>query len=256
MKHIVLMNPKGGCGKTTIATHLAVYASTMGLRVALADHDKQQSSHDWLKARPRTCADIAGIAAYDGAELEGDFDVMIHDLPGSAASTNLPIASVCDKLIIPIMPSPIDVRAAMRLWVNLSSMGWFDNDAMDFGVIANRVKANTKYQATFNSFMERMNIQPIASLRDTQNYIRALDAGLSLFDLPPSRVAADLVQWQPIMEWSGLFDMEDEELLSMFGLDDDAPLGDDKLVSLETMHSDQRDQEESVNDEFYETESY
>ena len=111
MKHIVLLNPKGGCGKTTIATHLAVYASTMGLRVALADHDKQQSSHDWLKSRPRRCADIEAIAAYDGVSLEGEFDVMIHDMPGAAVSTAHSIASVCDKLIICLLftsPSPRD----------------------------------------------------------------------------------------------------------------------------------------------------
>ena len=249
MKHIVLLNPKGGCGKTTIATHLAVYASTMGLRVALADHDKQQSSHDWLKSRPRRCADIAAIAAYDGVSLEGEFDVMIHDMPGAAVSTAHSIASVCDKLIIPITPSPIDIKAALRLWVTLSNNGWLDNTSMNIGVIANRVKANTNYLKTFDSFLTRTGLPRIATLRDTQNYIKSLDAGLTLFDLPPGRVANDLAQWQPIMEWTGLFDLEDEELLSMMGLEDDVQPSDDKFVSLESMNYEQQ-QEEDAMDEY------
>lgn len=244
MKHIVLLNPKGGCGKTTIATHLAVYASTMGLRVALADHDKQQSSHDWLKSRPRRCADIAAIAAYDGEPLEGEFDVMVHDMPGAAVSGQMGVASVCDKLIIPITPSPIDIKAALRLWVTLSNIGWLDNPNMQIGVIANRVKANVKYMQTFNSFLERSHIPCIATLRDTQNYIRSLDAGLSLFDLPPGRVANDLAQWQPIMEWTGLFDLEDEELLSMLGLEDEIHPTEDQFVSIEEMNSEKRQEEE------------
>jgi len=219
MQHIVLLNPKGGCGKTTIATHLAVYASTMGLRVALADHDPQQSSHDWIKARPRRCADIDIIAAYDGASPEGDYDVIVHDMPGADIAKQVPVASVCNKLLIPIMPSPIDIKAALRLWVDLSNFGWLDNPNMEIGIVANRVKANTKFLATFDAFIQRMNIPRVATLRDTQNYIRALDAGLSLFDLPPGRVAADLAQWQPLMEWSGLFEMEDEELLALFAME-------------------------------------
>lgn len=247
MKHIVLLNPKGGCGKTTIATHLAVYASTMGLRVALADHDKQQSSLDWLKVRPRSCADISAIAAFEGDSLEGEFDVMIHDMPGAAISSQMSIAGVCDKLLIPIMPSPIDIKAALRLWITLSNIGWLDNKDMQIGVIANRVKANTKYLKTFNSFLERMNIPQVAMLRDTQNYIRSLDAGLSLFDLPPNRVAKDLAQWQPIMEWTGLFDLEDEELEAMFGLAEEPLPTEDQFISLEDMQQERLQEEQGAN---------
>ena len=245
MKHIVLLNPKGGCGKTTISTHLAVYASTMGLRVVLVDHDKQQSSHDWLKSRPRRCADIAGIAAYDGEAIEGDFDVMIHDMPGAAVSNHLGIARACDKLLIPLMPSPIDIKAMLRLWMTLSNLGWLDNPNMDIGIIANRVKSNTKYMATFDAFLERMNIPRVATLRDTQNYVRSLDQGLSLFDLPPHRVAKDLAQWQPIMEWTGLFELEDEELLAMFGMDDGQAPAEDDFVSFEEMQAEKSMEEQS-----------
>lgn len=254
MKHIVLLNPKGGCGKTTIATHIAVYASTMGHRVALVDHDQQQSSHDWIKSRPKRCADIGVIAAYDGDVLEGEYDVLVHDMPGTSVEDQLSVASVCDKLIIPITPSPIDIKAALRLWVTLSNIGWLDNKNMDIGMIANRVKSNTKYLSTFDSFIKRTNIPRITTLRDTQNYIRSLDAGLTLFDLPPNQVAKDLVQWQPIMEWTGLFDLEDDELDILMDFEKQSESSEENFISLEEMNYDQQQEEEGFNisSEFYE----
>jgi len=272
MKHIVVLNPKGGCGKTTIATHLAVYASTLGIHVALADHDKQQSSCDWLKSRPRRCADIAGIAAYDGEAISGEYEIVIHDMPAGVARSQMSIASACDKLIIPLTPSPIDIKAALRFWMTLSNTGWLDDDKIDIGIVANRVKANTKYTQTFDSFIERIGIPRIATLRDTQNYIRSLDAGLSLFDLPPGRVAQDLIQWEPLMEWTGFFDIDDDELdallqseaLGFDGLSagnqlaDNYPSAseagrDEKLVSFEDMQLEQLEEEMSL-DEFTEVE--
>ncbi len=249
MQHIVVLNPKGGCGKTTIATHLAVYASTLGLRVALADHDVQASSHDWIASRPRRCADIGTIAAYDGEAFEGpavesSYDVIVHDLPASVATQGFDLKRHCNKLVIPVMPSPIDIKAAMRLWVQLSDSGILDESAIDIGVVANRVKPNTKYARTLDDFIARLGLRRIATLRDTQNYIRSLDAGLSLFDLPPNSVAKDLVQWQPLMEWTGFFDIEDDELMALFGSemaqDDDAQM----LVSFEDV------QREQLGDEF------
>jgi len=131
------------------------------------------------------------------------------------------------------------------LWMTLSNVGWLDQPNMEIGVIANRVKSNAKYMETFNSFLQRMNINCIATLRDTQNYIRALDAGLSLFDLPPSRVTKDLAQWQPIMEWTGLFDLEDDELMSMMGFEDAAEPEAEKMVSLEELYQDRLQEEEA-----------
>ncbi len=210
MKHIAILNPKGGCGKTTIATHLAVYASTLGLDVALADHDPQHSSHDWMKARPQRCADLDLIAAYRGDAVGRDYDVVIHDFPaGDLAVSQLPL-DVCSKVIIPLMPSPIDLKAALQLWIKLSEQGWLDSSSVDFSIVANRVKSNTRYLQTFDAFIEKLDIPRVATLRDTQNYIRSMDNGLTLFDLPPGQVVKDLVQWEPLMDWTGFFDFEED----------------------------------------------
>ena len=217
MKHIAILNPKGGCGKTTIATHLAVYASTLGLHVAIADHDDQRSSLDWKQSRPHRCADLDVIAAFRGDKILQDYDVVIHDMPAGANDLDMTL-SRCSKVIVPLMPSPIDLKAVLQLWVRLSEQGWLDKKNLDFAIVANRVKSNTKYISTFNEFIEKLEIPKIASLRDTQNYIRAMDDGLTLFDLPPGRVVKDLVQWEPIMDWSGFLELDDDLDDYMMGL--------------------------------------
>ncbi len=217
MKHIAILNPKGGCGKTTIATHLAVYASTLGLHVAIADHDEQRSTLDWKQARPHRCADLDVIAAFKGDKINQEYDIVVHDMPAGAANLSEVLGS-CSKVIVPLMPSPIDLKAVLQLWVHLSEQGWLDKQNIEFAIVANRVKSNTKYLQTFDEFVEKLEIPKIATLRDTQNYIRAMDDGLTLFDLPPGRVVKDLVQWEPIMDWSGFLEMDDDLDEFMLGL--------------------------------------
>ena len=217
MKHIAILNPKGGCGKTTIATHLAVYASTLGLHVAIADHDEQRSTLDWKQARPHRCVDLDVIAAFKGDKINQEYDIVVHDMPAGAANLSEVLGS-CSKVIVPLMPSPIDLKAVLQLWVHLSEQGWLDKQNIEFAIVANRVKSNTKYLQTFDEFVEKLEIPKIATLRDTQNYIRAMDDGLTLFDLPPGRVVKDLVQWEPIMDWSGFLEMDDDLDEFMLGL--------------------------------------
>jgi len=217
MKHIAILNPKGGCGKTTIAAHLAVYASTLGLHVAISDHDEQHSSLDWKKSRPHRCADLDIVASFKGDKIMQDYDVVVHDMPAGCKDFDSTIA-MCSKVIVPLMPSPIDLKAVLQLWVRLSEQGWLDKKNLDFAIVANRVKQNTKYIETFNEFIKKLEIPKIATLRDTQNYIRAMDDGLTLFDLPPGRVVKDLVQWEPIMDWSGFMEMDDDLDDLMMGL--------------------------------------
>lgn len=202
MKQVFVANPKGGCGKTTLAAQMASYWARSGARVALVDHDCQQSSLDWLKARPSSCPAITAVAAFKGHALEGDFDVAVHDMPAACDIDD--IAPWCDaggKLVIPILPSPTDIKAGVRFLMALNRHDWLASSGVDIGLVANRVRANTNYFKVLVAFLEQVNMPLIARIRDTQNYIRAMDAGVSIFDLPPNRVAADLAQWQPLIEW-------------------------------------------------------
>lgn len=202
MKHIFVANPKGGCGKTTLSAQLAAYWSEQGLRVALVDHDCQQSASDWLKARPQACEGIVPIAAYRQQLLPEDGDLAIHDMPAACPMAEL--ERQCTEgchLLIPILPSPTDIKAGVRFLMNLNREPWLQDKHINVGLVANRVRSNTNYYKVLVAFLEQVNMPLVASIRDTQNYIRAMDRGVSIFDLPPSRVAKDREQWQPLLDW-------------------------------------------------------
>ncbi|NIB41956.1 ParA family protein [Pseudomaricurvus alkylphenolicus] len=203
MKQIFVANPKGGCGKTTLATQLASYFASEGIQVALLDHDRQQSSLDWLKARPDSCAPIVPIAAFrgDNAALE-KFDYLIHDMPAGCEVDDIRrhCLGPC-KLVIPMLASPTDIKAGVRFLMALNRSDWVAQSQVDIAMVANRVRTNTNYYKVLSAFLEQVNMPLVASIRDTQNYIRAMDNGVSIFDLPRSRVSSDLKQWQPLLQW-------------------------------------------------------
>lgn len=195
-------NPKGGCGKTTLATQLASYWAAEGASVALVDHDIQQSSLDWLRSRPKSCAGIVPIAAFRGDPVDSDFDVVIHDMPAGCSVDDL--QQWCHgncQLVIPILPSPTDIKAGVRFLMALNRHDWLANSNMDIALVANRVRTNTNYFKVLVAFLEQVNMPLVTSIRDTQNYIRAMDSGVSIFDLPKSRVSSDLKQWRPLLDW-------------------------------------------------------
>lgn len=203
MKQVFVANPKGGCGKTTLATQIASYFAGCDQEVALVDHDCQQSALDWLKCRPKNCAPINPIAAFNGksTSLNGA-DLSVHDMPAACSIDDLKAAIVGEAyLLIPILPSPTDIKAGVRFLMALNRDPWVAESKLKVGLVANRVRSNTNYFKVLTSFLEQVNMPLITSIRDTQNYIRAMDGGVGIFDLPPSRIAADREQWQPLLEW-------------------------------------------------------
>ncbi len=206
MQQIIIANPKGGCGKTTFATQIAGYLAQQKLRVALIDRDRQQSSLDWLKLRAASLPVITAIrAAVDSplSEQQSDqFDWLIHDMPAGCDGQRLTgRLSTGDLLLIPILPSPTDIKACIRFLMALNAEQKIASGQIRVGLVANRVKSNTNYFKVLISFLEHVNMPLITSIRDTQNYIRAIDGGISIFDLPPSRVRRDIEQWQPLLSW-------------------------------------------------------
>lgn len=208
MKRIMVANPKGGCGKTTLATQLASYYADQGAEVVLADYDHQQSASDWLKARPQACAPITSFSGYGNVAVatepvvsrESD-TVLIRDLPAACSVKDIQnLLESGDYLIIPILPSPTDIKAGVRFLMELNREGVVGS-GISIGLVANRVRANTTYFKVLCRFLSQLNMPLVASIRDTQNYIRAMDNGVSIFDLPKSRVAGDIAQWQDLLEW-------------------------------------------------------
>jgi chromosome partitioning protein len=202
MDQVFVINPKGGCGKTTIATQLAAYYALHQTDVMLADHDAQKSSSDWLAARPESIPKVKSVAtrperAFDhqGASL------VIHDMPAASSLKDIQsIVKTGDRFLIPVLSSPTDIKACLRFIMALYREGVTDT-GVELGLVANRVRRRTSYHQVLLAFLDRLDIPLVGTIRDTQNYIRIMDAGLSVFDLPDARMRRELEEWQPILDW-------------------------------------------------------
>lgn len=205
MRTIMLMNAKGGCGKTTIATNIATWFADEGKKVALADFDTQGSSLDWLEARQSYTGvpDIQGIDATREAPTPArGTEYLIMDVPSGihGKAINDMLRRV-QTLILPVLPSPFDIRAGSRFIDELLATGRVCRNQTRIGVVANRVRENTLVFHDLEAFLKGLSIPVIGTLRESQNYIRSAERGLGMFELAPSMVWQDLEQWDPIMAW-------------------------------------------------------
>lgn len=204
MRTILVLNAKGGCGKSTIATNLASYlAFTLGKKVAIADYDPQESSLAWLEARDEIWPAIEGIAAYkDPVRVDKETDFLIMDAPARVHGKELTqIMRKAETVLFPVLPSPIDMRAARKYMEELMKNGRVSRGEVKIGVIANRVRENTIIFAELFHFIKSMHLPYVATLRDTQNYIRAEERGIGIFEMAPSQVYYDLEDWEPLTKW-------------------------------------------------------
>ena len=204
MRTIMVLNAKGGCGKSTIATNLAsYYAWEREEKVVLADFDPQGSSIAWLNARHQRRPDVIGIAAWkDPVRVPKDTDVLIIDAPARVEGKELTeLIRRVETILVPVLPSPIDIRAAADFMKELLTSGKVSRKETKVAVIANRVRENTLIYHTLQSFLKSLKIPFVTTLRDSQNYIRAEDRGIGIFEMAPSQVWQDLEQWEPLVRW-------------------------------------------------------
>jgi len=204
MRHIMVLNSKGGCGKSTIATNLASYYATKGKRVALVDYDPQASSLDWLERRPDSRAEIIGVdGAKDGlTHLPRNSDIVIEDAPARSHGPELTdLVRHAETLIVPVLPSTIDMQASKKFLAELAKVGKVKRKQVKVAVVANRIRENTIIFEDLDEYLEGLKIPYIATLREAQNYIRAYLRGLGIFELPEYLAWPDLEQWGPLIDW-------------------------------------------------------
>ena len=203
MRTIMLLNAKGGCGKSTIASSLASYYAADGKKVALVDFDPQKSSLEWLSARSENEWEIMGIDGTDeGMKIPRTLDVVIYDVPAGLRGKELTaMVKRAETIIIPVLPSPIDIRAAAHFIHELLLVGKVSRKQTKIAVVANRVRENTLVYHKLEAFLKSLKIPFVATLRDTQNYIRAEERGLGIFEMAPSAVEKDMEQWEPLIKW-------------------------------------------------------
>lgn len=212
MLRILVLNSKGGCGKTTVATNLASYFASEGLQTALVDHDPQGSSMKWLSLRPKEKNEIYGVPAYSrpssGVTMSWHrrvlpaTDRVVIDAPAGVMGQQLQeLIRQVDLVLVPVLPSPIDIHAATRFIEELLLVGKVRSFGVQVGVIANRAKTNTLVYHSLEKFLNTLKLPFIATLRDTQNYVRASARGIGIFEMWDQRVQQDKLQWQTVIEW-------------------------------------------------------
>jgi chromosome partitioning protein len=202
MPVIVVANPKGGVGKSTLSTNIAGYFASQGHAVMLGDADVQQSSRLWLELRPPA---IRPIASWDvGPELiakppKGTSHVVLDTPAGLHGRRLKEVVKLANKIIVPLQASVFDIFATRAFLDELSQSRHLAK--VQIGIVGMRVDERTIAADKLREFVESLDFPVLGFVRDTQNYIHLAAGGLSVFDVAPSRVERDLEQWQPITEW-------------------------------------------------------
>ncbi len=204
MRHIMVMNAKGGCGKSTLATNIASYFADEGYGVALADYDPQRSSIDWLERRPSNRPDIAAVEAYEDGlrHAPRSVDFVVIDAPARSHGKELTqLVRHAETIIVPVLPSTIDIQASDRFIKELKAVGKIERKEAKIGVVANRVREYTLIFEELDEHLTSARVPYLAVLREAQNYIRAYTRGLGIFELPEYLAWPDWDQWEPLTKW-------------------------------------------------------
>ncbi len=210
---IVVLNPKGGSGKTTIATNLASHYAVQGLKPTLMDFDPQGSSWRWVRKRGEDAPPIHGIAAFErnsrvtrsfALRIPPDCQRVVVDTPAALVAQSMPdLTRQATAILVPVLPSDIDIHAATQCISNLLLVAKISRSEQRIGVIANRVKRNTLVYGSLMRFLETLRIPVVATLRDSQSYIRAAESGLGIFEMKSAQADEDVAEWASLIEWLG-----------------------------------------------------
>jgi chromosome partitioning protein len=207
----VVLNTKGGCGKTTLSTSLAAYYASRGYNTALLDTDPQGSGLRWLANRGARKPVINGLNGTDKSgrvtksflmRVPPGTERLVVDTPAAVDSLRLQDAvRGAHAILIPVLPSDIDIHAASRCIADLLLSGRIENRHERVAVIANRVKKQARMFETLRRFLQSLDIPFVATLRDTQNYVYATELGLGVHELKDRNVKQELHEWEPLIKW-------------------------------------------------------
>jgi chromosome partitioning protein len=211
MQRIVVLNPKGGSGKTTIAINLASYYAQQGEHPTLIDFDPQASAARWARKRQVTQAPIHLITAFEKdnrvtrafqLRIPEQTQRIVIDTPAAIEATEMPaLTANADKILVPVLPSDIDIQACVRSIASLLLVAKVRRTDNRLGIIANRVRRNTLVYQALQRFLGTLDIPIVATLRDSQNYVRGAELGLGLHEMKHYQVSEDLESWGPLLAW-------------------------------------------------------
>jgi len=211
-RRVLVVNAKGGCGKTTIATNLASYYASRQLPAALLDYDPQGSSMQWLALRGDKRFQIHGVAAFRKPtsgmtrswqmRLPAETERLILDAPaGIHGMPLIDLVRESDTIIVPVLPSPIDIHAASHFIKDLLLVAKVRSRSIRVGVVANRVRKKTRVYQSLQRFLETLHIPFVTYLRDTQNYVQSAEEGMGVHEWQGYNIRQDRQQWEKLIRW-------------------------------------------------------
>jgi chromosome partitioning protein len=201
MKAVLVANPKGGSGKTTLSTNIAGYLASRGHRVALLDLDRQKSATLWLAQRDSSLPAIRTLEVNAEKRAES-MDWLVIDSPAALHGKNLDHAvKLVHRVIVPIAPSLYDIQASFEFLKSLNNLKAARKGRVLVGVAGMRMAPRTRAAATLEAFLKQLDLPVLAYLREAQVYVNAAFEGKSIFDLPPHLATQDVEQWAGLLGW-------------------------------------------------------
>ena len=202
MPVIVVANPKGGVGKTTLSTHIAGWLASKGHAVMLGDVDRQQSALTWLSLRPKHLPAIGTWESREGDIVrppKGTTHVILDTPAGLHGKRLDEVMKIADKVLIPLQPSIFDIHATHDFVREL--LAHRRGDKVKLGIVGMRTREGTIATDQLRHFLDALNVPLLGFLRDTQNYVHLAAHGLTLWDVGSVRFERDLAQWEPVLRW-------------------------------------------------------
>jgi len=201
MKTVLIANPKGGSGKTTLSVNIAGYLASRGNKVALLDMDKQQSAALWIETRPDDLPPVRAMKY--NKESDGPSEWLVIDSAAGLSGSNLACSLIkqANKIIVPVVPSLFDLHAGRDFLKDLIEEKKTSNSPCKIGVVGMRMSPRTRAAASLEGFLSALELPILAFLRETQVYVNAAFEGKSLFDLPAHIAGREIDQWEILQEW-------------------------------------------------------